>query len=158
MKRKVFLTVVALAFVLSAFAQGGKGRRFNPEEFKAKMEAFISERAGLTAAESEKLLPLFEEMKEKQRKLKSQEYKLRKECCVAETEKECQEILAKIVKLHVKVAELEETYYNKMCKAVSARKAYRVMQADDAFHREMLRNFSSHDNGREKKHAPKTRH
>lgn len=158
MKRKVFLTVVALAFVLSAFAQGGKGRRFNPAEFKAKMEAFVSEHAGLTAAESEKLLPLFEEMKEKQRKLKGQEHKLRKECCAAETEMECQEILEKIVKLHVKASELEETYYNKMCKAVSARKAYRVMQADDAFHREMLQNFGGRGNGREQKHAPRARH
>ena len=39
-------------------------------------------------------------------------------------------------------AETEEMYYKKMCKAISARKVFLVMQAEDKFHRRMLNDFN----------------
>ena len=48
-----------------------------------------------------------------------------------------------INKLKIESAELEDVYYKKMCKAVPARKVHEAMQAEDRFHRRMLRKFSN---------------
>lgn len=143
MKKIVTIVALMLAVAVGAMAQEAKHPRFNPEEFKAKWEAFICQKAELTKEESEKILPIFEEMKAKQRELKQQEFKTKKNFNACSDEKKCQEALLKIIDIHEDFAEIEETYYKKMCKAVSAQKAYRVMLADDAFHREMLQRASN---------------
>lgn len=136
-----------------AFAQEGKHPHFNVEEFRAKMKAYIAQKAELTPAECEKVFPLFQEMKEKQRELKKKELKL-KRSEMPEGDKDSQERVLKITQLHVSAAKLEETYYRKMCKAIPAKKVYAVMLADDAFHREMLQSFAPHPKDKHKKKTP----
>ena len=58
------------------------------------------------------------------------------------SDKKYQEALMQIADLHEKAADLEEDYYEKMCKAISPKKVFAIIQADDAFHREMLQRFS----------------
>ncbi len=70
-----------------AFAQEAKQPHFNVEEFRAKMKAYIAQKADLTPAECEKVFPLFQEMKEKQRELMQKEMKL-KRSEMPETDKE----------------------------------------------------------------------
>ena len=57
------------------------------------------------------------------------------------SDKKYQEALMQIADLHEKAADLEEKYYEKMCKAISPKKVFAIIQADDAFHREMLQRF-----------------
>ena len=52
------------------------------------------------------------------------------------------------------MAQLEVTYYKKMCKVVSPAKVYKAMCAEDKFHREMLENFGRGKN-RPQGHRPK---
>ena len=151
MKRLTAMIALVCLLTLPALAQENKRPRFNPEEFKAKMETFISQKAGLTQEESGKLLPIFQEMKEKQRNLKQKEHKAKKDFTAFDNEKKCQEVLLEITEIHEELAEIEENYYKKMCKAVSAQKAYKVMLADDAFHREMLQHAY---NNKQKRHNP----
>ena len=136
-----------------AFAQEAKQPHFNVEEFRAKMKAYIAQKADLTPTECEKVFPLFQEMKEKQRELMQKEMKL-KRSEMPETDKESQERLLKITQLHVNAAKLEEAYYRKMCKAISAKKVYAIMLADDAFHREMLKSVAPHPKDKHRKKTP----
>lgn len=138
MKRLTFIIVMSLVLMLQVSAQENKRPRFNPEEFKAKLEAFITEKADLTQEESKRVLPIYQEMKDKQRKLKQTEWKLKRNAEQLDSEKECQEALMKIVQTRIESAKLEEGYCKKMCKVVSAQKVYAMMLAEDAFHRELL--------------------
>lgn len=130
-------------------AQEKKQPRFNPEEFKAKMEAYITEKAELSKEEAEKVLPIFSEMKSKQYELTKQERKLRRQGEKEFTsDKDFEEALDKMAELKENAADLEEDYYKKMCKAISARKVYAIKLADDAFHREMLQRSNGHQRHR----------
>ena len=62
--------------------------------------------------------------------------------------------IQKIKDLGVEMAQLEVTYYKKLCQAVSPQKVYRAMCAEDTFHRKMLEDFG-HDKNRPKGHGPK---
>ena len=138
MKRLTSIIVMSLVLMLQMSAQENKHPRFNPEEFKAKLEAFITEKADLTQEESKRVLPIYQEMKDKQRKLKQTEWKLKRNAKKLDSDKECQEALMKIVQTRIESAKLEEGYCKKMCKVVPAQKVYAMMLAEDAFHRELL--------------------
>ena len=147
MKRTVSIIILFFAIAITAMAQEQKRPRFNPEEFKAKMEAYISQKACLSQAESEKVFPIFHEMKQKQRELMQKEHKLKRNTNESNTsDKEYQNILEKIAELHEQAADIEEDYYKKMCKAISPKKVFCIIQADDAFHREMLQRFNKGNN------------
>ena len=125
-----------------AQTQENKRPRFNPEEFKAKMEAYITQKAELTPAEAEKVLPIFLEMKDKQFEVMKKVQKLKqKREEQFENEKDYEEALEKMGELDIQGAKIEAAYYKKMSQAVSAKKAYRIKMADDAFHREALQRF-----------------
>ena len=59
---------------------------------------------------------------------------------------EYRDVLTEMGELNIEGAKIEAAYYKKMCKAVSAKKAYRIKMADDAFHREALRKFNHGQN------------
>jgi len=70
------------------------------------------------------------------------EHKLKRDTHDGNTsDKKCREALMQIADLHEKAADVEEDYYEKMCKAISPKKVFAIIQADDAFHREMLQHF-----------------
>jgi len=143
MRRLLTTIAMTLLLALPVLAQSEKRARFSPEEFKAKLETFIAQRAYLSPSECEKVFPIYHEMKEKQRELQKKEHQLKyKTLKFEDSEKEYQEALAQIANLHIEGAKIESTYYKKMCKAISAKKVYGIILAEDAFHREMLQRFN----------------
>ena len=134
---------MTLLLTLQVSAQDNKHPRFNPEEFKAKLEAFITHKAGLTAEESAKVFPIYHEMKDKQRELRQKEFKLKKSLPQSDNDKDYQDILDKVAQLHIEAAKIEESYNKKMYKAIPAKKVYAITLAEDAFHREMLKKFNN---------------
>ena len=148
---------MALLLAVSATAQEQKRSRFNPEEFKAKMEAYITQKAELTTAEAEKVLPIFLEMKDKQFEVMKKVQKLKqKREEQFENDKDYEEALEKMGELNIQGAKIEAAYYKKMCKAVSAKKAYRIKMADNAFHRDALQHFRNGPKDKDKQ-PPKRR-
>ncbi len=135
---------------LSASAQMHKEKRMSPKEFRAKTEAFIGEKAGFTTEEAQKFFPIYHEMKGEQWKLMMEKGKLKQQKPgFASTDKEYATIINKIKDLNVEIAQIEETYYKRMCKAVPAKKVFMAMQAEDDFHRQALSRFN-HDRRRGK--------
>lgn len=154
MKKVIIIFSYLLICSFSALAQQRQGK-FNPEEFKAKLESFVTREAGFTQAEAQAFYPIYFEMKAKQRRLQRNICQLKKNAPGANAEeKDFAIAIQKIKDLGVEMAQLEVTYYKKLCQAVSPQKVYRAMCAEDTFHRKMLEDFG-HDKNRPKGHGPK---
>ena len=153
MKRLTTILAMALMLMSPVMAQQeGRRPRFNPEEFRARMEAYITQKAELTSAEAEKAFPLFLEMKSKQGEVMKKVQQLRHHRNEQlKSESDYEKALTKMGELNVEAAKIEATYYKKISKAVSAQKAYRIKMADDAFHREMLQHANNGFKEKDKK-------
>lgn len=143
------ILIIALLMLSTAtMAQPGQRERMTPEEFRAKTEKFIGEKAGFTTEEAQAFFPIYHEMKGKQWQLMQEQWQLKKNKPDASaTDKDYATMVAKIKNLSTEIAELEEVYYKKMCKVVPARKVFEAMQAEDRFHRQALSNFNHEKKG-----------
>lgn len=137
MKRMVITALMAL-FAIGLWAQApGQGKpRFDPKEFQQRMEAELTRQAGLTPEEARAFFPIYKEMKEKQRNIGVQIHRLKKECQADEAAYAA--TIAKIKQLQVESAQLEQNYYKRLVEAVPASKVFKVMKAEDDFHRRMV--------------------
>ena len=116
--------------------------RFNPEEFRAKLEQFITQKAEFTSAEAQIFFPIFHQMKEEQRDLQKEIFTLKRiPKDITPSEKEYANKIQRICELNTKIAQIQENYYKKLYKAVPAQKVYKAMLAEDNYHRMMLRQF-----------------
>jgi GTP cyclohydrolase FolE2 len=142
MKKIFILIILQFCASLSIMAQHEKWK-FNPEEFRAKMEEFITKKAEFTNTEAQTFFPIFFKMKEEQRNLQKEIFTLKripKDSCPSE--KEYANKIQRICELNVKMAEIQESYYKKLSKAVPAQKVYKALLAEDIYHRMMLRQFN----------------
>lgn len=136
---KKIAIILLLAFIAGAMALAQEGQKhFNPEEFRARLEAFITSEAGFTDDEAQTFYPIYHEMKNKQRNIQYRIFKIKKENCKAEGEKDYIDIIKTINCLNKRKAHIQEQYYQKMCEAVPAQKVFKAMLAEDRFHRQAL--------------------
>lgn len=153
MKKSLLFILFLLCTTLTVQAQPERGK-FNPEEFRAKLEEFITRKADFTNTEAQTFFPIFHKMKEEQRTLQTEMFKLKRNRSEENnlSEKDYANKIQRICELNTKMAEIQESYYKKMYKAAPAQKVYKAMLAEDAFHRMMLRQFDQRrrDNHRKK--------
>ena len=145
--KKVILILCLFVFGITMMAQSQQRGKFNPEEFKAKLESYVTSQAGFTQSEAQAFYPIYHEMKGKQRQLQHRIYKLKNNPPTENADdKDYALIIQKIKDLGVENAQLEVNYYKKMCNAVSPQKVYKAMCAEDKFHRQMLEDFGHGQN------------
>ena len=153
--RRATCAILMLMAALTYVQAQPRGEKFKPEEFRAKLEGYITKEVGLTSSEAKAFFPLFHEMKEKQRDLLDKIFQLKRNSLASNaTDKEYATAIQKIKRLEVEKAEVEEQYYKKMCKTIPARKVFLVMKAEDKFHRKMFDKFTGKEKNREMK-APR---
>jgi len=146
----LLITLLTLSTSLCAQQQQQQGK-FNPQEFRAKLEAYISDKAGFTAADAQAFFPIFHEMKDKQHQLQGQIFQIKKDRPGNDAQdKDFANKVMQINKLKVEMAQLEESYYKKLCKLLPSPKVYKAMLAEDMFHRDMLRNFNQQQTNRQR--------
>jgi len=157
MKKVVVLFFLLLApCSLSLMNAQQKRGKFNPEEFKAKLESFITNEAGFTSEEAQAFYPIYHEMKGKQRQLQRSINRLKRDAPGTDaSDNEFAITIQKIKDLSLESAQLEVSYYKKLCNVVSPKKVYKAMCAEDIFHRRMLEEFERGKNSPEKGHRPK---
>ena len=151
--KKIFILIIFQLCASLVMAQQEK-RNFNPEEFRAKLEEFITQKAQFTSAEAQTFFPIFHQMKEEQRNLQKEIFTLKripKDASPSETD--YAKKIQQICELNTKMAQIQENYYKKLYKAVPAQKVYKAMLAEDIYHRMMLRQFDQRkrDNNRPRK-------
>ncbi len=153
--RRIILTFSLLLVGIIMMAQRPQRGKFNPQEFKTRLESYVTQEAGFNQSEAQAFYPIYFEMKSKQRNLNHQIFQLKRNAPSAEAnDQDFAIVIQKIKDLGVEIAQLEVTYYKKMCKVVSPAKVYKAMCAEDKFHREMLENFDGGRN-RQQGHRPR---
>ena len=65
--KKTLMLFSLLVFSITMMAQQNGRGKFNPEEFKAKLESYVTAEVGFTQAEAQAFYPIFFEMKGKHR-------------------------------------------------------------------------------------------
>lgn len=139
MKKVVaFLYLVMVLTLTSAMAK--HPQRLSPEEFRARQQAYLTERIGLTDAEATKFFPLYFELQDKKKEVNDEYWKLfHRDATKEMSEKECKKFLIQNFDTRIEVAELEKTYIDKFLKVISAQKLCKLYMAEANFHREMLK-------------------
>lgn len=120
--------------------------RFDPEQFQQNMLMIITREAGLTPAESQAFIPLYKEMRKEERVMSGKILELKTKKYNAE--KEYLNALTKIKSLQVEMAELEASYYKRISKVISAEKMFKLMLAEDRFHRQLVRGTNQNWNNK----------
>lgn len=152
MKRIFILIIIQLCTSLCTMAQQERWK-FNPEEFRAKLEEFITKKAEFTSAEAQTFFPIFHQMKEEQRNLQKEIFTLKRIPKDANpSEKDYTDKIQRICELNTKMAQVQENYYKKLYKAVPAQKVYKAMLAEDSYHRMMLRQFDQRRRSNNNRH------
>lgn len=138
--KRALIWIVVLAFAPLVWATGGCDQRLSKEEFRARQQAYITEKAGLTAAEAEDFFPLYFELQDRKHQLNDEAWKLMREGKKeGVTEARYDEIMESVYDARIAADRLEKSYYGKFKKILSSKKIYLVQQAEMRFHRELLR-------------------
>ena len=137
MKKLLILTLmVAWPFMSWAQALERGERRFDPEKFQKMVEESLTKAASLTPEEAKIFFPIYNEMRQKQRETGKQIHQLKK--APGTDEKSYAETVTKINQLKVEMAKIEQDFYKRVLKEVPAEKVFKVMCAEDDFHRRMV--------------------
>ncbi len=132
--KKYILTLITMAFVITA---GAQGKKFSPERFEADMENFITEKAGLTPQEADKVFPLLRKMHEKQRAIYGKVHKMAKN--KPADEEGCSAMVNEYDKVNIELKQIEKCYHQKMMKEIPASKVYEIIKAEYRFHRSWMK-------------------
>ncbi len=142
--KQILLTLLLCLSTVGVAAHSQKekrGPRFNPQQYHQMLVNHITHEAKLSEQEAEDFFKLYDQMKDKQRKLQKEinqlKYRDRKDM----TDKEAQQRILKMLELEEDMADIKEDYYKKMLKKMPAGKMHSAILAEDAFHRQMLRKF-----------------
>lgn len=76
MKRLILLFVMIGGFLPLVWANGGCDQRLTREEFRARQQAYITEKAGLTKEEADKFFPLYFELQDRKKELNDEAWRL----------------------------------------------------------------------------------
>ena len=147
-KKTTILLILALGSSL-AFAQNkgdvtmsGGATGFNKQEFRQRMQGFITKEASLTEEEAKAFFPIYNEYKDKQRQIHMSINKLKKNTPNNNDEKAYEKCLMEMAELNAQMAGLDSVYYKKICKAISAQKFFKILNIEDRMHRKMLQNYN----------------
>ncbi len=146
----IALIALCLSLSLQAQQQDKKGPRFSKEEFRARQEAYLTEKAELTKEEASKFFPIYFELQDKKNNVNHEGWKrMRKGRNPETTEKEYEQIVEDILKTRIEADKLDLEYLAKFKKILSAKKIYKLQHAEMKFSRDILK-IMHHPKGQKK--------
>ena len=150
MKAKyVILLFIGLAY-LPVNAQKRKENKRTEEDFRAKKQAYMTEKAGLTEEESENFFPLYFELQDKKKEANKQAWEeARKGKDPQTTEQEYETIIDEFFGSQHQLLDLEKGYIEKYRKVLSDKKIYMIYWAEIKFNRNMMKILQEMDNKKE---------
>lgn len=138
------ICLMAFCFIIPmAQAEDGcQQNRLSPEEFRAKQQVYIKDKAGLTQEEADLFFPVYFELQDKKEAINAEFWKsLRRGHKEELTDEQYDALMRELNKSRVSSARLEETYYEKFKKILSAKKIFRVQEAAMSFRRDLLKDM-----------------
>ncbi|HTA62737.1 MAG TPA: hypothetical protein VK835_09790 [Bacteroidia bacterium] len=140
MKNKKYIFCLFILFTfLKLFPQGGNKR----EKIEALRVAFITQKLNLTADESQKFWPVYNEYQDK---LKASRKEFRKQPDVFTNDKEAQDYLDAELLLKQREFGLYKEYYDKIKKTIPIKKVAELRQAEEDFKKELLKQLQGKPN------------
>jgi len=138
MIKKIFIFAIALMTAVAVTAQQDKGRKkFSPKKFRSELESFIVKEACLTPSESAAFFPLYDEMYKKQRVVFDSMRRMDKSNPASD--EDCRKAIKERDKLDLELKEIQQAYHNKFLHVLPAAKVFKIIKAEDRFHRRMLK-------------------
>jgi hypothetical protein len=146
MKRYLLASLLVLLVSVTASAQANQRKpHFSPEEFRAKQQAYIAEKAGLTAQESEAFFPLFFELQMKKFELERNARKdFKKQRNEQMTEEECRQFVYNMADMKIEIAKLEREYTEKYLQVLPPCKVRKVQHAESSFQRDLMKKMTEY--------------
>lgn len=139
MKRVIILLLIWVGSLSALWAIDGYHQQISSEEFRAKQQAFITEKAELTADEVDKFFPVYFELQDKKRELNGQIWKLLRNKDEKRTDEQYDNIMLEVYDLRIESDKLDKVYYQKFKKILSPKKIYMVQRAEMRFQRELVK-------------------
>ena len=133
-KRYFFILSALLCSVFSV-AQESKG--FDPVRFEADLEQFVATEAALTPQESAAFFPLYREMRRKQLAFFGEDRRLSN--VDTSDDKECAKAIRRRDENDLEIKRLQRTYHEKFMRVIPASKVFKVIRAEDRFHRRLFK-------------------
>lgn len=111
--------------------------KFDPEQFQAELEQFITTEASLSPTESATFFPVYRELRKKQRNIfvLIKRYKHTNPT----DNKAAAEAIRQQDKLEVEMKELLKSYHDKFMKLLPATTVFKILKAEDKFHRQLIK-------------------
>lgn len=153
MRKLIVWLVMMCGFVPMLMGAGGcDQQRLSKEEFRAKQQTYITEKAGLTNEEAAKFFPLYFELQDRKKQLNDEAWKLlRSGKDEKTTESQYEEIMEGVYDARIASDRLEKTYFEKFKKILSCKKIYQVQRAEMRFHRDLLKDMNKKGDAPKKK-------
>lgn len=131
---------ILMLFLFTSYAHAQKDMKFDPEKFNQEQEAYIIKEARLNPQEVKLFLPVFRELKQKQRSIYTE---IRK--CIKprlQNDKEAEKLITKRDQLEMQMKKLQSSYHSKLCKILPATKVYYCIQAEERFKHHIMEKMS----------------
>ena len=156
--KRLIISIMLVSVIIGAMAQqhdrGGQQRPpLSIEKYTKDLKEFISNEARLTKKEEAEFFPVYLEMKKKQRK--AFEAMKGTHRTPMNNEKACANAIRMKDKMDIEQKKIEQQYHEKFLKILPATKVFKVIMAEDKFHRQMLRKWSRNGNDGDKRHMPR---
>lgn len=118
-------------------------KRFSPEQFCKDLGAYIAREAGMSPSEAKAFMPVFLEMKDKQRAIERQKANaISKAATQNMSEKDCKRILNDINELSKKAQRIEVQYQQRLVRIVGTQKFIKAIHAERNFGRSFFRKIT----------------
>lgn len=143
---KLFLPIL-LFTVLISFGQNKPHR----EKIKSLKVAFITERLELNSKEAQQFWPVYNKYEENREELRQKhrtqiKSKLRE--ATALTEKEAEDLLNRHISFEDEEEKLDKVFLKEISKVISARKTLLLLQSEDDFKRQLIKQYRNNKGGR----------
>ncbi len=142
MKLKQVISALLLCCIgLSALAQGKKPH-FSKEEFRAKQQEYITQKAELTPQEAQKFFKLFFQLQDRKRKLNEDTERMIEETKkMSSDQTDYKAIINKIHWANMEADRLDREYVGKYREFMSDKKIYKTILAERSFHKVLLKSM-----------------
>ena len=137
--KRILFTCSFLMCMIAVSAQPGV-KKFDPREFQANLEQFITTEAALTPQEAEAFFPVFRELQKKQRILFEEQQRMRH--FRPATGDACRDAVLKSDENELRMKELQLQYHKRFFTILPPAKVFDVIKAEARFHRQAFRQMA----------------
>lgn len=140
MIQKLATLLIISCISISIQAQDRKKSGFTKEEFRAKQEAYLMQKAEITQEEAAKFFPVYFELQDRKKAVNDKAWEqARKGKYPKTSDAEYEQIIEGIVKARIEADKLDLEYLQRFKKILSPKKIYKLQRAEIRFHRDILK-------------------